>query len=120
MPLINPREEAIFIVHLSGSLDSETYTQLETSLKPLLNPSTKAIVFDLKELNFISSLGLSVIFKTKSALEKNNGKLLITNLQPQIKKVFEVVKVIPESLFVSMEEADNFLDKFLRELEENK
>ncbi|MDD5585234.1 MAG: STAS domain-containing protein [Candidatus Omnitrophica bacterium] len=111
------KEAGVFIVKPAGEIDSVTCVELEGAIRPLLLPSTKAIIFDLSLVNFISSMGLSVIFKTKEAVEKNKGTLVITNLQPKIKKVFEMVKVIPEYLFASMEEADTYLDKFLTEME---
>lgn len=111
------KETGVFIVKPAGEIDSVTCVELEGAIRPLLLPSTKAIIFDLSLVNFISSMGLSVIFKTKETVEKNKGTLVITNLQPKIKKVFEMVKVIPEYLFASMEEADTYLDKFLTEME---
>jgi anti-sigma B factor antagonist len=114
---ITLKETGVFVVKPAGEIDSGTYAELEKAIKPLLIPTTKAIIFDMGSVTFISSMGLSVIFKTKEALEKNRGTVVITNPQPQIKKVFEMVKVIPEYLFASMEEADLYLDRFLTEME---
>jgi len=102
-------KEDFFTVLLSGSLDSETYTQLEEKLKLLLNPSTKLIVFDLRQLEYISSMGLRVIFNTQSFLKKQNGSIIITNLQPQVKKVFDILKILPDNIFKSIEEVDAYI-----------
>lgn len=55
---------------LDGSLDSETAPKLEQALSGL-NDSNKAIVFDMKDLSFISSAGLRIIFST---LKKTKGQ----------------------------------------------
>ncbi|UCC95413.1 MAG: STAS domain-containing protein [Candidatus Omnitrophota bacterium] len=121
MPLkvtVTQKEPDVYIVALSGSLDSQTYPDLENALRPILKPSTKAVVFDMEHLVYISSLGLSVIFRTKEALEEKGGTLAITNIQPKIKEVFDAVKAIPSQIFASMQEADEYLDAFLDDIEE--
>lgn len=105
------------MLDLKGEIDSSTYEKLDAALKPLLVPSTKAIVFDLNKVTYISSMGLSVIYRTKEELEKNKGTLLMTNFSPQVKKIFEMVKMIPGYLFASMEAADAYLDKFLSQVQ---
>lgn len=111
------KKEGVFTVALTGSIDSDTSSDLERELKPVLGSLTKAIVFDMAGVRYISSMGLGVIFKTKAALESNQGTLAITNIPPQIKEVFDVVKVIPDYVFTDMEKADDYLDAFLADLE---
>ncbi|MBN2119728.1 MAG: STAS domain-containing protein [Candidatus Omnitrophica bacterium] len=121
MPLkvtLTKKEEGVFTVAPVGSIDTETYTILEEQLKPILVKTTKAIMFDMQGVTYISSMGLSVIFKTKMALAEYEGTLAIINLQPQIKKVFEAVQVLPDNYFSTMEAAEKYLDEFLTDLQQ--
>ena len=110
---VEKKKEGYYVISLVGSIDSDTYTELERQLKPILVSSTKALNFNMEGVNYLSSIGFGVIFKTREALEKNGGSLAITGLQPNVKKLFDAVKAIPESLFATMEEADDYLDAYL-------
>ena len=112
---IRKRQGDTCLVKLEGRLDTDTYIDCQEKIKPLLTPSTKVLMIDMGALSYISSAGLSAIFNAKKAIEANNGKFIMVNLQPQIKKVFEIVKALPtESIFENMEEADNYLDAMQR------
>ena len=111
------KEKGVFSVKPVGSIDTETYTILEEKLKPILVPSTKALVFDMSGVEYVSSMGLSVIFKAKLKLTEQGATLAIVNAQPQIKKVFDAVKVLPENYFSSMEAAEKYLDEFLEHIQ---
>ena len=64
-----------------------------------------------RPLNYLSSAGIRVILKARDALKKNNGKVTFMNLQPQIKKVFDIINALPSvQIFASIEELDEYLD----------
>ncbi|AOE49214.1 STAS domain-containing protein [Kangiella sediminilitoris] len=97
---------------LDGSLDSDTAPKLEQYIGNL-NDSVKAIVFDMKELKFISSAGLRVIFSTLKKQKAKGGKVAVSNMSPGVKKVFEIVKALPDfTVFANTEEMDNYLAQF--------
>ena len=98
-------------VALIGRLDTHTYDELDRQLGPILSSSVRALVFDLAELEYISSAGIRSIFKARKAIEGRGGQVLVSNLQPQIQKVFDIVKAVPlNSIFSSTAEADSYLD----------
>lgn len=105
------KEPGIFTVLPAGSIDSNTYTILEEKLVPIL-PQSKVLIIDMKEVSYISSIGVGVIFKAKKALEKDNGTLLMIQLQPQIKKVFDIINALPsQNIIDNVEELDNYLSR---------
>ena len=109
---VTSREKSMgaFIVSPEGSIDTDTYLILEEKVDVLLDTNPGMIIFDLEKLDYISSMGVRVIAKAKKALKKSGGKVLLLNLQPQIRKVFEIIKALPsEQLFASVEEMDNYL-----------
>ncbi|UTF60296.1 STAS domain-containing protein [Gilvimarinus sp. DA14] len=98
---------------LAGSLDSETAPQLEQSLIETVGPDTHLVAFDLQHLNYISSAGLRVFFATVKKLKSRGGRVAVSHMQPGVKKVFEIVKALPDlSVFASMEELDEYLAGF--------
>ena len=100
-----------------GRLDTNTAPQLESTLDSL-SPA-RIIAFDLVDLDYISSAGLRIIFKTKKATEAAGGRALMVNLQPQVKKVFDIVKALPsDSIFTSWTELDEYLDGIQRRIVE--
>ncbi len=108
---VKEKRPGIFIVTPEGSLDTNTYINLEKEVNKLLNTSTSMMVFDLEKLDYISSMGVRVIAKAKKFLKRTEGITVILNLQPQIKKVFEIIKAMPsEQIFESVEELDQYLD----------
>ena len=110
--LIEEKQEGCFRVTPSGSIDSITYTEFEKKLKPILESSPKSIVIDMSEVRYVSSLGLNAILKTKKAMEQAGATLILTKLQPQVKKVFDIVAALPNmNVFESIEEADAYLSK---------
>ena len=107
----------IFTISLSGSIDSETSAQLDKTVSKIFDSSPKGIILNMEKVNYISSMGVGVIFRTKKSIENIGGTLAITNLQPQIKKVFDAVKFIPSHIFENMAEANAHFDNFFTHLQ---
>jgi anti-anti-sigma factor len=105
------KSQGVFIISPEGSLDTDTYPILEEKVDLLLDTSPDMLIFDLEKLDYISSMGVRVIAKAKKSLKKSEGKVVMLNLQPQIRKVFEIIKALPsEQIFESVEELDQYLD----------
>ena len=113
--LIEKRYDGLYTVSLEGRLDSETYMDFQDKIKPYLLNETPGFIFDLCSLDYISSSGLGVFFMVKKFTDEKDKVFLMTNLKPQIKKVFDIVKALPiEAIFQSIEEIDNYLDAMQR------
>jgi anti-anti-sigma factor len=106
-------------VALHGRLDTHSFARLDEALAPILTSPTPphALVLDLGGLAYISSAGIRSIFKARKALAAHGGKLLVVNPQPQIQKVFDLVKAVPlGDIFASTAEADAYLDAMQRKV----
>jgi len=100
-----------FVFKPIGSIDSVTSEMLEQRVNFILKESPKGIVFDMRETDYMSSAGVRVIFKVQKEMKQKAGLFYITNMQPQIKKVFEIINALPSlQVFESIEELDNYLD----------
>ncbi len=108
---VTEKEDGVFVISPVGSIDTDTYEFLEERVNSVLEASPKVIIFDMEGVSYISSRGVSVVIKAEMALKKHKGMLTMVNLQPQIKKVFDVLKVIPpQQIFTSIDELDSYLD----------
>jgi len=113
---ITKKKDYVYSVELKGSLDTETYQELEQELKEIINEKTKMMIFDMAPLEYISSIGIKVVIETKKTLAKRSASFAMINLQPQIKKVFEMLKILPlVDIFQDMEEADKYIDQMIKD-----
>jgi anti-sigma B factor antagonist len=121
MPLkvsVEDRGEGTYTIRPEGSIDTNTFMTLQNEVDPILGKS-KVIIFDMKDVNYVSSAGVGVVLLAEQTLKANNGKVLMVNLQPQIKKVFDIVKALPDQqVFSSLEEMDRYLKEVQRKVKE--
>ncbi len=119
MPLkimTNEKKEGVFIISPVGEIDSQTYEGFEREITSVLERRPRAVVIDMEGVVYLSSMGLSSILKSKRDAEEKNISFILTNLQPRIRKVFEIVKVIPRLLmFSSRQEVDAYLLELQKE-----
>jgi anti-sigma B factor antagonist len=100
----------IHIVRPAGSLDSNTSRILEDHLAGLRRDGAITFVLDLKDLTYISSAGVRVILVAKKAMKAAGGDVALTNLRPQIRKVFEIIQALPSlNVFESVADLDRYL-----------
>ncbi len=112
---VNKRKDGHFLVKLEGRLDSVTAPAGAEQLACLADPATRAVVFDLHQLEYVSSAGLRVILKIKKAVAQHHGQVVFAGMQPQINKVLEISEIISKmDLFKSVESADVYLDAVQR------
>ncbi len=112
------KQPGVFIVSAFGSLDTNTHQILEKKMDFLMtNGAAKVITLDMKDVEYISSMGVRVILKTKKELSKKGGVFLIAHVQPQIKRVFEIINALPSlQIFASIEELDDYLAEMQRQV----
>ena len=99
-------------VALVGRLDTETAPSLDAELQRVLATQVKVIVFDLSGLDYISSAGLGALFRARKAMKARSGEALLVNPQPQVQKVFDIVKAVDvKAVFRDVAELDEYLDE---------
>ena len=73
---------------LSGRLDTVTAPELEAPVRNDL-ADVANLVFDLNELEYISSAGLRVLLLAQKTMNKQ-GKMIVKNVSEEINEIFEV------------------------------
>lgn len=74
---------------LSGRLDTTTAPQLELQLQEGLEGRDK-LIMDFADLEYLSSAGLRVLLGAHKAMLKQNGGMVIRNVNEVIHDVFEI------------------------------
>ena len=88
MEIKTTRNDSELMVALSGRLDTLTSPDLEDKLDEELE-GVERLIFDLGELEYISSAGLRVLLGAYKMMEEYNG-MLIRNVTEPVMDVFEV------------------------------
>ena len=73
---------------ISGRLDTQTAPELEKELDSVL-PGLKNLVFDMTDLEYVSSAGLRVILKAQKAMNAL-GSMKLTGVNDSIMEVFDI------------------------------
>lgn len=81
---------AIQVVAIEGRLDTTNYNELETEMDQLFKNNNYNIIFDLVDLQYVSSSGLRVMLMTLKRVTAAGGKFILCNMQEGIKEIFEI------------------------------
>ncbi len=73
---------------LEGRLDTVTAPELEEQIKSGLD-SVETLIFDLSNLEYISSAGLRVLLSAQKIMNKQ-GKMIVKNVSEEVNEILEV------------------------------
>lgn len=77
-------------VSVEGRIDSVTANQFLSDLTPLLQAKDADITVDCKDMSYTSSQGLRVFLMLQKSAMANGGKLVLVNMAPAVKEVFDI------------------------------
>ena len=81
-------EDTRLTILLSGRLDTSTAPSLEAALQESL-PGMTELIFDFKELEYVSSAGLRILLSAQKTMSKQ-GSMVIRNVSEDIYEVFDI------------------------------
>ncbi|HTF11480.1 MAG TPA: STAS domain-containing protein [Asanoa sp.] len=80
----------IVVVSVGGELDMATAPQLQDQITDLLDRGLSRLVFDLTELSFCDSTGLSVFVRAKNSTDEAGGMVRLAAPQRGVRRILEV------------------------------
>lgn len=102
-------------IELQGRLDTNTAAEFDEKVGELDHQEYPIQVVDLGGLEYVSSAGVRSLFKARKGASDAGAQLLLVKPQPQVKKVFDIIKALPATaVFESTEEMDRYLDAMQR------
>jgi anti-anti-sigma factor len=103
-------ENEILIFAIKGRMDAATSPVAEEKIRETMGENTSRLLFDLSELEYLSSGGLRVILSAAKEIRNREGKVALAALAPYVYEIFEV------SGFTAMIPIKNTVDEALQEL----
>lgn len=77
------------LVKLIGRVDTTNADQFQSQLSQFLNGQQNVVV-DCSDLEYTSSQGLRVFLVLQKSISANKGQLVLKNMKPQVKEVFDI------------------------------
>ena len=105
------RQRSLARVALNGALNTDTAPDFDLRLQGVVAEGMQLTVLDMKDLDYISSAGLRVIFKAAKMVKTDGRRMAAANRKPHIDKVFEILQALPDmAIFANDEEMDAYLE----------
>jgi anti-sigma B factor antagonist len=79
------------VVVLSGRMDFTSSNEFQARMESAIAAGARKVLFDLGDLQYISSSGLGVFIFTAKQVQPDSGKVAFTGLKQHVKNVFDMV-----------------------------
>ena len=83
------RDFELITLNITGRLDTTTAPNLEAVINEL-SEDTKELVFDMSEVEYISSAGIRVLLGAYKKMQANQGVMRIEKANDMVVEVFEM------------------------------
>jgi anti-anti-sigma factor len=114
---VQQMEAGIVTLKLVGVIDGRTYELLDREMGTVTEESIRVLVLDMTGVEFVTSAGIGTIIKAKVSLARKGAELTLTNLQPQVERVFEIIRLLPTfKVFRDRDELDEYLGRIQRRM----
>ena len=80
--------EDVTTIQFSGRLDTPSSQEAMAQIAPILDNASGTIIIDCENLTYISSSGLRVFLTLRKAAAMKGGKVIIRNINDNIRNVF--------------------------------
>lgn len=88
------RTERWVVLAVTGELDVATAPRLRREAVRLVSGGDVNLILDLGGVDFLDSTGLGVIIGILKRVRSHGGELAVVGLEPKVRKVFEVTRVL--------------------------
>jgi anti-anti-sigma factor len=80
----------ILIVSPEGRIDTLSSKVIQDELLSCIEQGSMQIIIDLSKIDYISSMGLRVFIVAQKLLKPKKGELVISNIKPLLRQVFDI------------------------------
>ena len=103
------RKDDVLIVAPRKRLDTNTAPQAEKLIMENIGDGNTPLVFDLGQVEYISSAGLRVLLRTAKKLKQAGGRLALCNMNDHVQEVLDLSGLTP--LFTCCNSLDDAVSK---------
>jgi len=83
----------IYILDLAGRMDINASDSINKHIDQILEKNGKMVLLNFSHIDFVSSPGLVILVSILKKVRKQQGKIILSNLQSYVKEVFEVTQL---------------------------
>ena len=80
-------------LELSGDLDFHSSPELREKFRQIFERQVRKVIVNLKKVEYIDSSGLSAFVEALQKMKRIEGKLILAELVPAVRSVFETAKL---------------------------
>jgi anti-anti-sigma factor len=84
--------KGVVVIKLSGLVDSANSHLLENRLSELIEDGHVKLVFDLSDIDYISSAGWGIFVSEMKGIREREGDLKLSGMSPDVRDVFELLE----------------------------
>lgn len=82
------RQDDKTIVVFAGRLDTPSSQEVSNALEPVVADAKGTIIFDCKDLEYISSSGLRIFLTVRKAAAAQGGSVIVKGMRDAIRNIF--------------------------------
>jgi anti-sigma B factor antagonist len=90
MEITQKEEKGVISISIKGRLDADSAPEAEKVVKEALAGPTNRVLFNLGDLEYLSSAGLRVLLSATKEMRRRDGKIVLCSLNEFVKEIFEV------------------------------
>lgn len=84
------KEGSKTVLVLSGRIDTTNADQFQKDIAPLMADTEPDIEIDCTDMDYTSSQGLRIFLMLQKTVSSKSGKMVMKNMKPQVKEVFDI------------------------------
>lgn len=93
MKITTEKNLDVTIVRIEGRLDAAAVSASGDELKSLAKESKRWMLLNVEGIEFVDSSGLGLLVSLTKEIRQNDGEIVITNLSPQVKMLFDLTRM---------------------------
>lgn len=82
-----------YILHVSGDLDLAVVQHFRAVLGPIVKQSDKALILNLKNLNYIDSTGIGIIVSILKIRDELDASFIVRDVPQPIRRLFDLTGI---------------------------
>ncbi len=94
MHLSRYKKGDIDIIEIGGKLEDSHSQEFIDYIDEIISAGSSYLIIDMNSLDYISSSGLGAISAKHISLSIRGGKLILTQMKPNIEKVFQITRIL--------------------------
>lgn len=94
----------IIYIKCSGRLNIENSIEFENELKERFHNNIKYIIFNLREVEYISSSGIRLLVANLKNVQENDGILILSEISEQVLNVLKLVGLDDKFIYTNSDQ----------------